>query len=99
MSKGNTICWTDVPVNNLDRAIRFYSAVLGTAVIKQSMPGMEFGLLPHANENVSGCLCKTEDNQPSENGPLVYLSVTGRLDQAIQAARQNGGKIMKEKHA
>jgi hypothetical protein len=54
MSKGNTICWTDIPVNNLDRAIQFYSAVLGTAVTKQSMPGMELGLLPHANEMFPG---------------------------------------------
>ena len=98
MSKGNTICWTDVPVNNLDRAIQFYSAVLGTPVIRQSMPGMEFGLLPHADENVSGCLVKTEDNQPSEHGPLVYLSVEGRLDDAIRAVLKGAGKVLKEKH-
>ncbi len=98
MSKGHTICWTDVPVNNLDRAIQFYSAVLGAPVTKQSMPGMEFGLLPHADENVSGCLVKTEDNQPSEHGPLVYLSVEGRLDDAIRAVQKGGGKVLKEKH-
>ena len=98
MSKGNTICWTDIPVNNLDRAIQFYSALLATPVTKQSMPDMEFGLLPHADENVSGCLCKTEDNQPSEHGPLVYLSVEGRLDDAIRAVQKGGGKVLKEKH-
>ena len=67
-------------------------------VTKQAMPGMEFGLLPHDNENVSGCLCKTEDNQPSEHGPLVYLSVEGRLDDAIRAVLKGGGKVLKEKH-
>lgn len=97
MSMNNTICWTDIPVKNLDRAIQFYSAVLGAAVNKQSVPGMEFGLLPHANENVSGCLCIMEDNQPSEQGPLVYLSVEGRLDQAVQAVAKNGGKVLKDK--
>jgi hypothetical protein len=99
MSKNNTLCWTDIPVNNLDRAIKFYSALLGTSVTKQSMPGMEFGLLPHANENASGCLCQMADNQPSEQGPLVYLNVDGRLDQAIKAARDGGGKVLKEKEA
>ena len=24
----DTLCWTDIPVTNLDRAIKFYSAVL-----------------------------------------------------------------------
>jgi uncharacterized protein len=98
MSKGNTICWADIPVTNLDRAIQFYSGVLGTAVTKESMPGCDFGLLPHPNQNVSGCLVQMEDNKPSENGSLVYLSVEGRLDDAIRAAQKGGGKVLKEKH-
>jgi predicted enzyme related to lactoylglutathione lyase len=98
MSKNNTICWTDIPVTNLDRAIKFYSAVLGTPVRKEAMPGCTFGLLPHAEDNVSGCLVEMEDNRPSENGPLVYLSVEGRLDQAIQAVNKGGGKVIKDKH-
>jgi uncharacterized protein len=52
----HTICWTDIPVVELERAIGFYSAVLGTPVKKESKTGMEFGLLPHAETNVSGCL-------------------------------------------
>jgi uncharacterized protein len=99
MSKGNTVCWTDIPVTNLDRAIQFYSAMFGQPVTKESGPGFEFGLLPHSDANVSGCLCKTEDNQPSERGPLVYLSVEGRLDQAVVAAQKSGGKVIKDKHA
>src|SRR5271169_4961179 len=98
MSKGNTLCWTDIPVTNLDRAIQFYSAVLGQPVTKESGAGFEFGLLPHPDANVSGCLCETEDNWPSEHGPLVYLSVEGRLDQAIQATKESGGRIVKDKH-
>jgi predicted enzyme related to lactoylglutathione lyase len=97
MSKNNTICWTDIPVTNLDRAIKFYSAALGTPVRKESNFGLTFGLLPHAEDNVSGCLVEMEDNRPSENGPLVYLSVEGRLDQAIQAASKEGGKVIKAK--
>jgi predicted enzyme related to lactoylglutathione lyase len=72
--------------------------MLGQPVTKESGPGFEFGLLPHPDANVSGCLCEMEDNRPSENGPLVYLSVEGRLDQAIQAVLQGGGKVIKDKH-
>jgi hypothetical protein len=93
----NTICWTDIPVAELDRAMKFYSAVLGAPINKQSMPGMEFGLLPHAETNVSGCLYKASDNRPSDHGPLIYLSVEGRLDDAIQAVKQYGGNIVKDK--
>jgi hypothetical protein len=41
--KGNTICWTDIPVVDLDRAIKFYSAVLAAPVSKENEGGHEFG--------------------------------------------------------
>jgi uncharacterized protein len=97
----DTLCWTDIPVNNLDRAITFYSAVLGREVKRMSTDGMEYGLLPHEEQNASGCLVVLGDsggvdNRPSPNGPLIYLSVEGHLDQAVEAARANGGNVLYE---
>jgi len=94
----NIVCWVDIPVVNLDRAIAFYGAVLGEPVAKQSMGGMDLGVLPRPESHVSGCLAVVPDNKPSENGPLVYLSVNGRLDAAIAAAKEKGGRVLKEKH-
>ncbi len=98
----DTLCWTDIPVANLDRAIKFYSAVLGQEVSKMAEGGFEYGLLPHKEQNASGCLCVSGDsmgnkNQPSQTGPLIYLSVEGRLDDAVKATRANGGKVLEEK--
>jgi len=95
----HTVCWVDVPVVDLDRAIRFYSAVLGAEVRKESAgPGVEFGLLPHFDDNVAGCLAAMPDGRPSEHGPLVYFNVNGRLDDALRAARDAGARIVREKH-
>jgi hypothetical protein len=94
----HTLCWTDIPVTDLNRAIAFYSAVLGSPVSKETMPGFEFGLLPHTKDNVSGCLAKADDNEPSKNGPLIYLSAEGRLDAAIAEVTKGGGSVMKPKH-
>jgi predicted enzyme related to lactoylglutathione lyase len=98
----DTLCWTDIPVTNLDRAIKFYSAILGKEVRKMSETGFEYGLLPHEEQNASGCLCVDGDsvgnkNEPSETGPLIYLSVEGRLNEAVKAARVNGGKVLQER--
>ena len=98
----DTLCWTDIPVMNLDRAIKFYSAVLSQEVKKLPAGGTEYGLLPHDEGNASGCLCVRGDsggvdNRPSANGPLIYLLVEGRLDEAVEAARTNGGKILRER--
>jgi len=97
----DTLCWTDIPVTNLDRAIKFYSAILGK-VRKMSEAGFEYGLLPHEEQNASGCLCVGGDsvgkkNEPSETGPLIYLSVEGRLYEAVEAVRANGGKVLQER--
>jgi predicted enzyme related to lactoylglutathione lyase len=99
----NTLCWTDIPTIDLDRAIKFYSAVLGEEVSKMSEQGFEYGLLPHEEQNASGCLCVGSDsagseNKPSQNGPLVYLSVEGRLDDAVKAVKANAGKVLQERH-
>jgi predicted enzyme related to lactoylglutathione lyase len=98
----DTLCWTDIPVTNLDRATKFYSAVLGKEVPKMSEGGFEYGLLPHEERNASGCLCVGSDsagseNKPSQNGPLIYLSVEGRLDNAVKAVKSNGGKVLEER--
>ena len=99
----NTVCWTDIPVTDLDRAIKFYSAVLGKKVNKESFEGSAYGLLPHEEQNASGCLCvgsdsAGSDNKPSQTGPLIYLSVEGRLADAVKAVESNGGKVLEEKH-
>jgi uncharacterized protein len=94
-----TLCWTDIPVIDLDRAIEFYSAVIGKKVSKESAEGFEFGLLPHEGEESAGCLVVSEENKPSQTGPLIYLSVDGRLDDAIKAARANSGKVLQEKES
>ncbi|MEP7015852.1 MAG: VOC family protein [Verrucomicrobiota bacterium] len=102
MGTTNTLCWTDIPVVDLDRAVKFYSAVLGTEVSKMSEGGDEYALLPHEEQNASGCLCVRGDsagikNEPSQDGPLIYLSTEGRLDDAVKAVRANGGKVLQDR--
>lgn len=97
MQMHHTFCWIDIPVIDLDRAITFYSAVLNIEVQKISEQGFEFGLLPHTDNNVSGCLTVMEDRKPSANGPLVYLNVEGRLDDAIMAVEKQSQTVLKQK--
>ena len=41
----NQIVWCDIPVLDLGRAIKFYSAVLGAPVKKEQFPEMAVGIL------------------------------------------------------
>jgi uncharacterized protein len=93
------IVWVDIPVLKLDRAIRFYSAVLGMQVEKVEYPGMSIGSFPHKDGEVAGCLYLSDKVKPSEDGPLVYLNAHGRLDEALEAVSATGGKILQPKES
>lgn len=95
----NTFCWIDIPVTDLDRAINFYSSILNVEVQKISEHGFEFGLFPHTDNNVSGCLTVMPDRKPSANGPLIYLNVEGRIDAASDAVKKQGQKVLKPKES
>ena len=95
----NRIVWVDIPVLDLERAIAFYSAVLGSQVTKEGGPGFVFGLLPHSGSDVGGCLYSPgADNAPSKVGPLIYLNAEGRLAQAVQAVTAQGGQVLHATH-
>jgi predicted enzyme related to lactoylglutathione lyase len=96
----NTFVWVDIPVADLDRAIAFYSAVVGRPVGKIAESGFSFGLFEHQGGEVGGCLVTSEgDARPSLQGPLVYVNVEGRLDAAVAAAQQHGGRVLQAKHS
>jgi len=95
----NTFVWVDIPVRDLDRAIAFYSAVLGCAVKKEIGPGFTFGLFSHSGADVAGCLYVAgPENAPSPTGPLVYVNVQGRLGQALAAVTHAGGQVLQAEH-
>jgi len=95
----NQIVWVDIPVKDLERAIRFYSAILGAEVKKEQFPEMSIGVLPHEDGEVGGCLVRHEGDEPSTQGPLLYLNANGRLDQAVAAVQTSGGKVLQPKHS
>ena len=94
----NQIVWCDIPVLDLDRAVKFYAAVLGQDVKRQEFSGMTMGVLPHNDGEVGGCLLMTPAEKPSESGVMIYLNANGRLDDALSAVTANGGKIVQPKH-
>jgi len=93
----NQVVWVDIPVKDLDRAIKFYSAVIGGTVHKEEIPGAPIGVLSHGEGDVGGCLVPHPGGE-STGGPLLYLNANGRLDQAVAAAAANGGKVVEPKH-
>jgi predicted enzyme related to lactoylglutathione lyase len=97
-SKHNRAVWFDIPVVDLDRAVRFYAEVLAVAVSKQSFDGMDFALIEHSEGN-GGCLVPAEGEIRSENGLLLYLNTNGRIQDAVSKVEELGGRVVAPIHA
>lgn len=95
----SAIVWFDIPAIDLDRAVEFYSAVLGKLVKKEQFPQVAIGVFPHDDGEPNGCLFQAAAERPSDHGPLLYFNCGGRLDEAIAAVERHGGKVLKPKHA
>ena len=88
------VVWFDLPVADLDRATKFYAAVLGIKVSKEKMGNFSFSVLEHGPEGNGGCLVPNAA-EVGEKGPLIYLNVDGRIREAVKQAEKNGGKVLK----
>lgn len=93
----NRVCWIDIPVADLDRAIAFYKGVLAIDVKKEAHDGAEFGVLEHDPGN-GGCLVPMPDQAGAKPGPLVYLNTNGRIRDAVAKVSRLGGKVTQEIH-
>ena len=69
----NQVVWCDIPVRDLDRAIKFYSAVLGRDVKRHDFSGVTVGILPHNDGEVGGCLLTGQEEKPGKDGVMARL--------------------------
>ena len=100
----NTVVWADIPVTDLERACRFYSAVLGQEV--KPVEGMEGvalitppeGFDPSTMEGpppVSFDLALGGQwGKPGMGGCTIYLNGFGAPEGMLQRAAAAGGEIL-----
>jgi predicted enzyme related to lactoylglutathione lyase len=86
--------WFEIPVRQMDRAIRFYDAALGTALQSQPVGGMELAVFPYdAEQHVTGALMRLDNCEPSMHGSTVYLSVAD-VAQTLAKVEEAGGAVI-----
>jgi predicted enzyme related to lactoylglutathione lyase len=93
--KSNPVVYFEIPVIDIDRAIKFYKAVFNFDFDKESIDNNEMALFPFAEENtgISGALAKGEIYKPTKDGVVIYFK-TENIEETIQSAVSNGGKIL-----
>ena len=100
MTKMNAVGWFDIYVNELDRAVAFYEAVLGRKLEPMGDPTSETYMMSFPADMISygaaGALTKSEHAAPGVGGTIVYFSAE---DCAVEEARvaDAGGKVVRPK--
>jgi len=87
--------WFEIPVQDMDRAQRFYESILGVNLQRQTMGPSELAVFPYGGRpnHVSGALLRHADNHPAVQGSIVYLSV-GDLRPVLARAETSGGDTL-----
>lgn len=91
----NPVVYFEIPVKDMDRAIKFYSTVFHFDFKKETIDHNEMALFPFVDENagISGALAKGEIYKPTKDGVLIYFA-SENIHETVQLATANGGQIL-----
>ncbi|MCA9785863.1 MAG: VOC family protein [Calditrichaeota bacterium] len=91
----NPVCYVEMPVTDLDRAIAFYGAVFGCTFERAVVDGNEMALFPAdpTGTGVSGALACGESYLPGRQGARVYFRVDDVTDALGRAVAAGGREL------
>lgn len=94
----NPVNWFEIPVNDMDRAKKFYEEVFQIDITLNELGNLTMGWFPfdHEKPGSTGTLIKAETYVPSYEGTMVYFSV-GEINEVVPRIKPAGGKIINEK--
>lgn len=99
--KNNIVGWFEIPVADMDRAVKFYEKVLDIELQRQQMGPLDMAWFPWLEEGLGAAgslVCHKDEYKPSMDGVLVYLTPpSGDLSIELSRVEAAGGKVLQEK--
>jgi predicted enzyme related to lactoylglutathione lyase len=90
--------WVEIPVKRMQRAVKFYSAILGGATFNEMELGpIKYALFPSDDKFNCGALAQGESYTPSAEGIVIYLDGGTDLNQILSRVASAGGTVVMEK--
>jgi hypothetical protein len=97
----SAINWFEIPVDNFERAVKFYSTVLEAELQKMDMGSSIMAFLPATQDGIGGAIVKMHDEsqgyKPSHSGSVVYLNGGDDLNEKLARIEAAGGKVIAPK--
>jgi len=93
----NALNWFEIPVTNMDRALKFYNTIFGAEMsAMEAMSGFKMAMFP-SEEGVGGALLQGEGYVPSKEGAVIYLNGGDDLSGPLGKVEAAGGQVITEK--
>lgn len=91
----NPLSYFEIPVQDMNRAIAFYSSTFGLTFERENIDGNDMALFPSEpmREGATGALAKGDSYTPSRHGARLYFS-TSDIDDTMRRAIDAGGKLI-----
>jgi uncharacterized protein len=91
----NPVNWFEIPVMDLERAMKFYESALGIKLSRNDMGPLKMAWFPRAGEamGATGSLVKADGYIPSHAGTLVYITVAD-INATLAKINAKGGKTL-----
>jgi uncharacterized protein len=90
----HALTWFEIPVQDLDRAQRFYETLLGRPLRRETMGPHALAVFPYGEGQVGGCLMAGPAMSPSTDGSLIYLAAGPRLAEPLGRLAAAGGRLL-----
>ncbi len=97
MVQRNAISWFEIPTIDLDRAQKFYEAILGVTLTPLDTPNLKMRMFPTEDPmGVGGSLVYNVDfYKPSlTDGSLIYFNANPDVQNILDKVENAGGKIL-----
>ena len=91
----NPVCYFEIPVTDLERAIVFYRAVFGYKFERTNIDGNEMALFPALDQasGITGALAKGDSYVPGKQGARIYFSVVS-IEKTLHKVKLTGGEVL-----
>lgn len=95
MLKENIGTYFEIPVSDIERAMRFYSEVFGVSFSRDTIHGNQMAFFPFNGDKsgITGGLAQGEIYKPSISGTLIYLA-TPSIDDTLKKILAAGGETL-----
>jgi uncharacterized protein len=94
----NIAGWFEIPVTDMERAIKFYETVFDFKLSRNKMGPLDMAWFPYVDNTIGSggsLVCHPEFYKPSSDGVLIYLTAfSGNLDNELSHVEKAGGKIL-----